>query len=213
MKKSDAKKNVKTNNLAYFIAAIVVLTLIFFGLGVLLNKSKEAETVSYNNFEFVKGVNGFWKVEVVVSTPEGNKLYNLETRYNPTELEGISVDKGVMDFFKDADGKDINAIYLTISPNSNNNSALALAGYDLSLNLARVFGVSIEAACTANLTDACHDRPIINCNDTYPVIYLKDYPIEQITYEPHRCIVISGKDVGMVKSVDRLLFQWYGIMY
>jgi hypothetical protein len=212
-KKAFAKEAEKEGNKIYAYIAIgiiaIFLAIIFFGKFL---KPVDTNKYEYNGYLFIR-VNDFWNVLLTVDRPEGQLQYNLETRFGPKELEYVAVNREIMGFFHDADNKTIENIYLTIDPTSNNNSALALAAYDLTANLAKILNIGVVSACTQNTTERCYGKPVINCNDTYPVIYIKDSNHEEISYLPHRCIVVEGKDIGLVKAVNRLLFQWYGVMY
>ncbi len=213
--KKEKKMNPQTKHLIYIVGGIVLLILIVFSLGAFLVKDKNQ--VRYNDFLFSKAKNGFWNVRLYADTPQGKIAYNLETRFNPNELEYIPVTTSVLDtdilaFFKNNDGSAIDAVYLTFDPKLNESSAIALAASDVASRL-RAMGISVEIACSKNFTDACFEKPIITCNSTYPVIYIKEAENEAVTYAPYHCIMIEGKGIGLIKSVERLLFTWYGIMY
>ena len=54
---------------------------------------------------------------------------------------------------------------------------------------------------------------MLNCKNPQgkPVIELKWANKTKITSQG-TCILVEGKDYGIVKAVDRLVLQWYGIM-
>jgi len=63
-----------------------------------------------------------------------------------------------------------------------------------------------------NITTACNDIPIITCDNTNDiVVYYKESDELNVEYRDN-CIIISGKEFDLVKGVDRVLFNLYGIM-
>ncbi len=202
-------KKKKDRRMMYLAGGFAIVLIAIFALS-LLRGEDTSKRYTYNGVLFSKEGN-FWYSSKQILTTEGPKLLSLETRFSPRDLEYIPMDRQVTAFFHEDNQTLIDAVYLTMDPIGKNNTMKVLAG--IHINQIRTLGITVEIACTENVTDSCRERPIITCEDKFPVIYLKESDREQITYVPHRCVVIEGKDIGMVKSVERLLFQWYGVMY
>ena len=180
------------------IALVAILGFIVFGLK---SNPTGASTVEYNYFEFEE-IGGLWQTNIQLK----DQLYQATFRFNPEQVEDIYVE-GNFSLVK-------SPIYVTFDPDADSEKFkyLALASSELSLNLIRGLNLTLEGACTKNVTDACIDRQIVTCADTdKSVIYLVSNPPTQITLQEN-CIVISGEGFDLLKSVDRLLFKWYNIM-
>ncbi|MBI4146551.1 hypothetical protein HY489_04400 [Candidatus Woesearchaeota archaeon] len=179
------------------LAIIGILLFIFVGLK---KPPPEAPTVEYNYYIFTQ-IEGLWETTV----KERGQEYTATFRFNPTEVENLPVNGNKTGFRKPP-------IYLTFDPDASKDQFkyLALATTELSLHLIRGLNQSVEAACTKNETQACADRPIINCKSNASVIYLLPKAPAQITLD--NCITLSGEGIDLLKSVDRLLYQLYGIM-
>jgi len=103
-------------------------------------------------------------------------------------------------------------VYITFDATQGNFSTLALATTELSLNMVRALQVKPIAACTNNESDACVERPIVQCTDkNTSVILIKDEGEAKIWLKGD-CIILFGKDLELLRAVDRLLYQWYGVM-
>lgn len=189
----------------FIISASVVLVLILFFIIFGIRGSPEEykpNIIEYNFFEFEE-IQGFWETDIQLD----DKLYRASFRFNPEDVQHVEIN-GAFGGFK------TQPIYLTFDPEAESEEFkyLALGTTELSLHLIRALNYSVEAACTKNVTAACMDRPIVNCQDeNKSVIYLVPKPPAQITLEDN-CITVSGAEFDLVKSIDRLLFQWYKIM-
>ena len=185
------------NRVIWLLAAFAIVI-----LGVMLFSpvKEESDVVEYNYFEFEE-VDGFWQTNVQVD----NKEYSVAFRFNPYRAEDVYV---IGDFVGFKPGP----VYITFDPDSSSEEFkyLALASSELSLHLIRVLGQEVIAACTKNETDACIDRPVVTCETGENVMYLVASAPTQLTLNGS-CITVSGSGFDLVKSVDRLLFQWYRI--
>ena len=181
------------------IVAVAVLGYLLFGLGE--PPEEEIATVEYNYFTF-KEIGGMWNTNINFN----NQLYGATFRFNPEQVEEVYVAGNFTGFRK-------SPVYITFDPDVDEEQFkyLALAASELSLHLIRALNVSIEVACTKNETDACIDRPIVTCQDDESVIYLVPLPPAQITLDDS-CITLNGGEMDLLKSVDRMLFQWYKII-
>lgn len=183
------------------IAVSAIFALILFILFGLKTPPPQAPSIEYNYFNFTQN-EGLWETIV-----ELNGQPILATfRYNPEQVADVPL-SGTKVALKQP-------IYLTFDPESPQETYkyLALANTELALHLIRAFNTSVESACTKNVTEACADRPIIDCTTkNASVIKLIPTPPAQITLQDN-CVILSGQDLDLLKSVDRLLFKWYNIM-
>lgn len=161
----------------------------------------EEEGYVYNGFSFVKA-DGMWWTEL---NKFGIRL-KVPLHFGPKEVEDIEI-KGNLDTFFN-EGEDV---YVAIDP-AVYNKYYTLGLSELSFNLVKGMDRAPIGSCTTVSPD-CDNRTIISCNNTKgkPVIELA------LAEEPSidlsgTCIKISGKEYGIVKAVDRLLYQWYGVI-
>lgn len=155
----------------------------------------------YNGFVFVK-IGPLWQT----IWQSDNTQYTILLHFSPLELENISI-VGELD-----PGFNQREIYLTFDPLGSDLKYVALSAGELSLNLVRALNISTIAACSRNETNACSNRPIVNCsNSDKPVIFLKEDPVTKIDLKG-KCVVLQGSGVDIVKVTDRLVYQWYSIM-
>lgn len=180
-----------------FAAAI----LIFLGSIFLWKPDLSNRQVEYNYFVFEE-LGGLWETSIV----RDGKPYSAIFRFNPEQVEDVYITGNFSGFKK-------KPIYLTFDPNASKKDFkyLTLAASELSLHLVRGLDYEVAAACTTNETDACQDRSVITCDADESVIYIVPKAPTQITLKDD-CVVLSGENFELLKSVDRLLFQWYKIM-
>jgi len=196
----DTKKPTRIFIIVGVIALIAILGFVLFGMK--SEKSLVSSTVDYNYFKFEE-VGGLWQTNIQLD----NQVYEGAFRFNPKQVEDVYI-SGNFSGFKSS------PIYITFDPDSEKGQFkyLALASSELTLHVVRGLNFTVIGACTKNETDACFERPIVTCDDVdKSVIYLKAEPPAQITLNDH-CVVLSGNEMELLKSVDRLLFQWYKIM-
>lgn len=197
----EEKKNSKS---LILLAAIIAATAIIFALLLVIKPEMKSPTVTYNNFKFAN-IDGIWVTEWQLDS----RLYTLQFRHNPAEVEDIPV-TGTTDIrFQLED------VYITIDPVEERTEDMAylnLAAIELLTKLQNPLGRNIIAACTANETEACADRPIITCDNTNStVIYLKPAEKNSITLKGN-CAIFEGKREGIVMAADKALFQWLHII-
>ncbi|MBW3018835.1 hypothetical protein KY329_01450 [Candidatus Woesearchaeota archaeon] len=190
----------------FMLAAMAAIFIAFVLITVLISKPSAQEKkpdLVYNYFPFYNE-QGMWKTTL----QRGPQKFELMLRYNPEEVEDIPyAGKLTPDFIQKP------PVYITFDPDAPQEQMkyLALSAAEVGLSLVRGFGLEIEAACTKNLTEACANRSIINCGDNASVVYLKlaDQPG---TLMGERCITIQGKNWSIIKAVDRMLYEWYGVI-
>lgn len=187
----------------YFIViggAIFALVLLFFIFG-LKKPEVKRNVVEYNYFKFEE-VGNMWQTNVKLES----QLYEAIFRFNPKQVENVSVVGNFSGFRK-------SPIYITFDPDvdSDKFKYLALAATELSLHIVRALNYTVEAACTKNVSEACFNRSVVNCGDDASVIYLVADAPARISLNGS-CVTLSGEGFDLLRSVDRLLFQWYKIM-
>ena len=168
-------------------------------------EGKETDTnYLYNGFSFVYYDN-LWYTQAQVKL-ENETLISIPLHFGARELEDVNV-IGIVD-----NKFDKNEVYITFDPEEAD-KYIALAAAELSLNLATGIKVTPIAACTKPKTQACEDRPIVNCfNKDKAVILLKKTEYDARVIKKENCVELSGKDEEIIKATDRLLLEWYGIM-
>jgi len=169
-------------------------------------KLKEEQGYLYKGaYSFVK-FDGSWYTQLV--SPKGTRLYNIQFRYSPKEVEGVKVngilDSGLFDNAPD--------YYVTFNPTGNEFSSVALAVGDFNQQMTNIFFKQPIAACDRNETKACIDRPVVTCENTDKlVLYVKESNSSRVIYN-NNCITVEGNGFDLVKGVDRVLYEFYGIM-
>lgn len=185
----------------YVIGIIVFVAVLLFLLFGLKSKQPETNKVEYNYFTFEE-LGGLWETNINLH----GQMYRAAFRFNPRQAEDVVISGSFTGFRKPP-------IYITFNPEADKEEYkyLALAASELTLNVVRALNFTVEAACTKNVTETCANRPIVTCQDNASVIYLVPKAPTQVTLDGD-CITLSGHELDLLKSVDRILFQWYKIM-
>ncbi len=160
-------------------------------------------TLTYNNFKFEQ-IEGMWYTQ----WQRDGQVYNIGLRYNPQEVETVPVRGGLNDTFKQQ------PFYVTFDPDeeSENFKYLALGVAELGLNIVRGMGMQFVSACTKNISDACIAHPIVTCDDDdKAVIYLRTMNESRVRLDGN-CLTLEGKELDLLKAVDRVLYHFYKIM-
>lgn len=208
VKKDFAEKNDSKDDksVMFFIAALVFIILVIAGilsLKYLYKPKQKIQSYSYNGFIFTN-FSGLWYVEVQKLGTAN--VFSVPLHYGPRQLENVTVNGNVKEFLKN------NYSYITFDPDKENLSYVALSASEISIKLARLFNKMPIAACTKNITDACKNRPIVDCNSRFPVIYIKEEGNPAIVVK-NTCITITGEKEGLLMATDRLFLGWLGIMH
>ncbi|MBI4918429.1 hypothetical protein HY837_00740 [archaeon] len=202
----ETNKSSETKSLIYLFVGVAIIALVFLLLFFVMKNFNpyKPEQVTYNYFSFVKK-DTHWLTDW-----QGNdQLYELGFRFNPFEAETVPVIGKLNSSF---DGKKV--IYVTLDPLSKAGSFkyIGLAKAELLLVLNRALKLKTEEGCIQQDNIACVEEPIVNCDSADKnVIYIKHASPAQITLN-NSCITIQGNEFELIKSVDRLLYQWLKIM-
>ncbi|MDP6138751.1 MAG: hypothetical protein QGI89_01450 [Candidatus Woesearchaeota archaeon] len=141
-------------------------------------------------------------------SPKGTKLYNVQFRYGPREVENINIGGSLNTELLNTAAD----YYVTFNPTGNNFSSVALAVGDFNTHMTKIFFKKPIAACDKNETDACINRPIITCGNTDKVVlYVKEANNSRVYFDDN-CIVVEGSGFDLVKGVDRILYDFYKII-
>lgn len=160
----------------------------------------KTEMVEYQGFDF-EHIEGMWYTK----WQKGTKVYSVPLRFNPLQVENVTILGAINESFNRR------AMYVAFDPTKGNFSIMALAAGELSLSMVRALGVTPIAACTKNDT-ACEGRPIVDCPQPNATVILLQNEGDPAIWLRGDCIALLGSGFDLVRSVDRLLYSWYGIM-
>lgn len=172
----------------------------------LQGKLKPAQGYVYKGAYSFVAFDNLWYTQL--KSPKGSKIYSLALRYSPNELKDIAIegilDKGLFD--------SRNEFYVTFNPTGKDFSYVSLAVADFDTHMSKVFEKNPIPACDRNETEPCINRPIVTCSDKDElVLYIKESEKFRAYYNSN-CIVVEGNGLDLVKGVDRILYNLYGIM-
>lgn len=156
----------------------------------------------YEGFSFIKA-DGLWWTEV--KTPD--RLLKIPLHFGPRDLEEVEIIGSLnLEFNRGND------IFIAINPLVVD-KYYTLAISELSFNIVQGLNKNPVGSCTSE-NYACDNRTIVSCADNpddKPVIELALGEKSTIELDGS-CIMITGNGLDLVKAVDRLLYQWYGVM-
>jgi len=106
----------------YLAGAVVVVILIIASLLVVPRLLAKQRVKSYNYFDFVKGSDGLWYVDVMFQ----GRPYTIVFHYHPSELEDVRVQPGVTKIIDDlaqrvSEGKPAR-LFITLNPDPESNN-------------------------------------------------------------------------------------------
>lgn len=206
-KAEEEIKKGKDNLLFWSVAFIIALVVLFFAVtNFSADTDEDYSTVIYHNWEFVEIADLWW-----FEWQKGENVYQVPLRYNPYEVENVSVIGRINDTAFNSQKE----IYITFDLSNESNqslSHLALGSTELTQNIATAINRTPVAACVNNKSSVCEDRPIKTCENTEaPLIYLKEGGDPTIILNGN-CIMIHGEKFELLRAVDRLLYHWYGVI-
>lgn len=156
-------------------------------------------------YSFVK-FDDLWYMQL--ASPKKTRLYNIQFRYGPKEIEDIKV-SGALDFGLFNNATDY---YVTFDPTGKDFSHVALAVADFNQHMVTIFFKTPIPACDRNETYVCRDRPIITCSSTDKVVlYVKEANESKVSFS-NNCIIVEGNGFDLVREIDRVLYVFYEIM-
>ncbi|MBI2140397.1 hypothetical protein HYU14_05715 [Candidatus Woesearchaeota archaeon] len=171
----------------------------------LLGELSKKESSTYNGFSFVFA-DGLWYTQV--QNPAGTTVFDVPFHYKPQEVEDIPLEG----FLNTTAFNNSEIVYVTFNPLGAELQYVALAVGEFDNTLIKAFNKMPVAACDRNETNACAARPIITCNATVlPVLYMRQSEKPGVIYQ-NNCILVYGSGEGIVKAMERLLYNLYGVM-
>lgn len=194
--------NPQTKRFVIGAIAVVMALILFIFFGLPASRTPNVPTMEYNYFTF-KQVGGMWETTIELD----GQSFNAPFRFNPEQVENVSIEGNFTGFVSQP-------VYVTFDPESEDEEFryLALASSELSLHMVRALNVSVEAACTKNVTIACQNRSVVRCGDRgRSVVYLVAEGEPELRLRGS-CVELRGEGLDILKSVDRMLYQWYRIM-
>lgn len=202
--KDETSENSGNKGIIKFLIACLIISVVAFAIiwyAPSIFKAKPS-IIDYNGFQFEK-VGALWYTQ----WQNGPYVYNVPLRYNPEEVEDVQIIGELSDKFNDAPN-----VYVTFDPTQNESLKwVALAKGELIWSLIGPLQKNSTDSCSVNSTE-CEGFPIVDCSHKdKSVIYLVPSETPKVLADG-TCVVIEGKDIELTKSVDRFLYQWYGIM-
>ncbi len=209
-------------NLLIVLGVIIILIAVSFGAVWGYNKYKAASVLSidelhqknlegdldpeegyvYQGYSFVKA-DGLWWTEL---NKFGTRL-KIPLHFGPKEVESFTIQGTLDPAFNDGD-----QLFIAIDPDVRD-KYYTLALSELSFNVVKGLDREPIGSCTTE-NWACENRTIVSClrNPLHkPVIELDLNETPQITLDG-TCIKLSGSGYNLTMAVDRILYQWYGVM-
>lgn len=172
----------------------------------LKGKLKPSQGYVYKGAYSFITLDNLWYTQL--TSPKGTKIYSLALRYSPNDLKGIVIEGNLNTKFFD----EKNEFFVTFNPSGKDFSYIGLAVADFNTHMSKVFEKKPIAACDRNETEPCKTRPIVTCEDKDKlVLYVKESQRFR-TYYNDNCIIVEGNGLDLVKGVDRVLYNLYGIM-
>jgi hypothetical protein len=219
-------------SLVFIILAIAVVGLFFAALIIVpkMTAKRAQSENSYNNFEIVRGDDGFWYIRVAVN----KQPYLVVLHHHPRELESIAINNNATEALNalatmvkvTGNGE----LFITMDPDED--SSLAIAGFELAKVLgkktlqsgeASVFNIPTAFTYTKGYVSTAannseQNRPVVTCQDatnTTFVILVKTGNLTAVA--PARgypqCIIVQGSNASeTVKAADRLVYDLFNVM-
>jgi hypothetical protein len=167
-------------------------------------KLDEDQGYIYKGFSFVK-VGPLWYTQI----EHAGKEYNIPLHYSPRDLQDVDV---IGDFNAEL-FNNVSFFYMTFEPLGEDLKYVAVATSEIDQNLVYSFDITPIAACAYNETEACENRPIVNCTNTnHPAIFIRSADKRPTITFSETCILIEGRQEGILKAADKLILSWYGIV-
>lgn len=146
--------------------------------------------------------------EIKVFFPDDPKPYIISTRYDPLNLENISIDRRVKQII--ADDK---LVYVAIDPEENLTGKTTLAALEIDkfIDNYRFYNIPVNSAMTkpykGNKVMGCS-----NATDEITVIWLRKGDTTSVFSEGN-CIIVQGKgEEELIRAADRLSLLLIGVM-
>ncbi|MBI2667098.1 hypothetical protein HYX13_05805, partial [Candidatus Woesearchaeota archaeon] len=168
----------------------------------------DKEGYVYNGYSFVF-TDGLWWTEM----DKFGSLLKIPLHFGPKEVEPIELQGTLHPAFNEG-----NEMYIAIDPDVVD-KYYTLAISELSFNVVKGLDRTPVGSCTKE-NWACENRTIVSCDavDSDNLNYTGKDIIELALGNETKieakgtCIKVTGNQYELVKAVDRLLYQWYGVI-
>lgn len=222
--KESEEKQGSDKILLYAIIIIVGLCLIFMSLRYVIPEEEQPLTIAdahrlniqgklkpeqgyvYGPHSFIN-FDGMWYFQV----QSKGILVNVPLRFGPRDIEDIPLYGSIDDRFDNA-----TTIYIAFNPLGTDLPYVAVAVGELTQSLNTAFGNEVIAVCSEDcdyeVCSACKGRPVLNCNNTQHAIISLIQSEEPMVNLKGNCIEIQGTGPELVRHVDRLLLEFYGVV-
>ena len=185
----------------------IVSILIVLAIGFYLFYSPDDSTLTYNDFNFQRGVDGFYYVEL--NTMFGDQI--VPFYYHPNNLTNIDFNKTALDALRQIQLNDGN-VKIAIDAEFKNDSHIIVAGVEISKITGRVFGMPTTSAFTQPIGDVNKSYTCEDANNSSFVILFNKSNEKNIQYT-NFCTILNapnGKDAIML--ADLFVFSALGVM-
>ena len=184
-------------------------------LGIILfayQKDKYSDVFfKYNNFEVHK-VNFFdkgfvYKIRLVSLVD--NKLYTIESRYDPRALEEIPMNIDLDDIYNKK------VLFITIDQNATGVSVLAATEISKVTGNSLIFKYPKETFGALKSSTEGKNVTVMTCNNVSKNIGIVSFEINNKSeiYSNNDCVILSGKNENdLIRVADRLMLVLLGIM-
>ena len=188
---------------------IIYCAIIFMGFFLILAfSSKLIDTgddnyYSYHGFDFIES-NDMVQTQIQLKTDK-TKLYTIELRYGPRDVKDIPI-IGEPHYFVLPE-----EMYVAFDPEEENLQYIGVATADIQMNLIKVLGKKLTAACIKE-SEECGDTLVRDCgNSELPIIIVRSDPVALVEQKGN-CLYVQGPDMDVIRAADRFLLYLYGIM-
>ena len=172
----------------------------------LKGKLKPEQGYVYKGVYSFVNFDNLWYTQL--KSPKGTKEYSMALRYSPKDLKDIIIEGNINAKFLNEQ----NEFYVAFNPTGKELAYVGVAVADFDTHMSKVFEKKPISACDRNETEPCKTKPIVTCEDFDKlVIYIKESDRFRAYYN-NNCIVVEGKGFDLVKGVDRILYNLYGMM-
>ena len=166
---------------------------------------------NYNGFDVHKvdlfGKGFVYKISLVSLV--NNQLYSIESRYNPEELEEISVKINLKDIY------DKKELFITMDENATGVSVLAATEISKVTGNSLIFRYPKETFGALKNPIEGRNVPVITCNNVNNTIGVISFEIGNSSevYSKNGCVIAVGKsESDLIRVADRLMLVLLGIM-
>jgi len=184
------RKDTGKKRFGIYLTIIIVLLMVGGTVGYVFRGSDGDTSLKYNGYDFIK--TGENKIVLVYNDQ------NLGFDYHPKDLENLPFEAFELDSSK---------VYTAYDPKDRDQN--------LDYSMMKIFNfmnfLSIKPVLSCYNEIDCPDIPIVNCDESFPVIQFRKDDVNKV-YTDDKCIILSGDAIGLSKSSDRFIYFLLGVM-